>query len=605
MSSSSRVTSRCRWAVGVVCLSLAALAAGCGGGGGELSDAGSFAPRYAPPADAEYGGDLKVLAAGDVDSLDPGAAQNQFAFMVSFATQRTLLAPSNENPSEWIPDIASGLPRVDTEAGTVTVDLQKGIRFSPPVSRAVVAADVKYAIERGLLPGVANGYVEPYLGALRGFARAQKAAIQNPEAAPDIAGLETPRDDRLVFRFAGRIPPLAVAALSLPFTAPVPERYARPFDAEIPSAYGQHVVSSGPYMVPSDEEGELTGHRPGVEIELVRNPEWNDELDFRPAFLDEIHIESGYSNTGAASDRILAGSSQINGDFSPEPTVLKKVATEHPDQLMMIPAGAILYASMNTTLEPLDDPDVRRAIVAAADREAMRLARGGSFIGPLATHFIPPGVPGFEQAGGLEGPGFDFLAHPTGSPELAAEYMRRAGYPSGKYTGDEELLMVTDNTGIGRKTGEVVRRAFATVGIPVRSRAVTQDIMYSRFCNVTAAEVAICPNVGWVRQLDDAQTVLEQTFHGRMILPINNSNWPQLDDPGINDAIDRAKWIEDPERRADAWGKIDREVTGLAPAIPILWSEFPSIFSKDVVSVVDRTLASPSLPMISLSGTEG
>ncbi|HTU14316.1 MAG TPA: ABC transporter substrate-binding protein [Solirubrobacterales bacterium] len=585
----------------VVGLLLAVVLSACGGGDGDDLAANDFAPRYSPPSDAKYGGELMVLGSGDVDSLDPGVAQNQYAFMVLFATQRTLLTPDNETPAKLIPDIARTLPKVDVKAGTIEFDLRPGIRFSPPVSRPVVAADFEYAIERSLLPGVANGYVEPYLGSLRGFAAAKRQVERDPERAPDIAGVTALSPDRLELRFAGVVPPLAVDAFSLPFTSPVPAGYARKFDAEIPSTYAQNVVSSGPYMVPNDDQGALTGHRPGIEIELVRNPEWERSRDFRPAFLDRIRVESGFTNTGSASERILEGESQINGDFAPDPVLLERTAENHPDQLMMVPAGAILYAAMNTTIEPLNDVNVRRAIVAAADRVAMRLARGGAFVGPLATHFIPPRVPGFEQAGGLEGPGYDFLANPRGDDEVAAKYMRRAGYPGGRYTGDEELLMVTDTTGIGRKTGEVVKRAFDAVGIDVEARAVTQDIMYSRFCNVPAAEVAICPNVGWVRQLDDAQTVLDQTFNGNAILPVNNSNWPQLDVPAINRAIDRAKRIEDPEGRADAWGAIDRSITRVAPAIPIVWSEVPALSSENVVNVIDRANANPSLPMVSLS----
>ena len=54
----------------------------------------------------------------------------------------------------------------------------------------------------------------------------------------------------------------------------------------------------------------------------------------------------------------------------------------------------------------------------------------------MPTHFIPPGVPGFEEAGGMEGPGLDFMAKPEGDPALPAEYFKKAGYASGKYEGD-------------------------------------------------------------------------------------------------------------------------------------------------------------------------
>lgn len=597
------MSSRSSWARtlgALAALAAVALIGGCGGEDREPAAAQGFAPIYRPPDDAERGGTLRVLASGDVDSLDPGVAQNQLSFVISFAMQRTLISPTPGPEPGMVPDLAVALPEIDWVGGTVEVRIRRDVRFSPPVSRRVTADDFKYALERGLLPGVASGYPRTYLGALRGFARAERAAIADPTAAPDISGIEVPAPDRLRLRFRGRVPRLAVESLSLPFSAPVPRGYASEFDAEVPSTYGQNVVASGPYMVPNDAEGRLTGYSPGSELTLARNPAWDRRTDFRPALLDEIRVESGYTNTGAASKQILAGRSRVNGDFAPESVVLEDAAEEFPDQLVMVPAGAVLYAAMNTTIPPLDDLDVRRAIVAAADREAMRLARGGRFAGPLATHFIPPGVPGFEEAGGEEGPELDFLAEPRGNPDLAAEYMRRAGYPSGRYEGDRELLMVTDTTGVGRRTGEVVRRAFAAVGIEVKSRAVARDVMYSRFCNRPAAEVAVCPNVGWVRQLDDAQTVLEQTFSGAAILSSNNSNWPQLDVPSINRAIAAAGRISDPAARARAWGRVDRMITAQAPAIPIIWGEIPFISSADVVNVIDAATGAPSLPMISL-----
>ena len=35
--------------------------------------------------------------------------------------------------------------------------------------------------------------------------------------------------------------------------------------------------------------------------------------------------------------------------------------------------------------------------------------------------------------------------------------------------------------------------------------------------------------------------MLDPTFNGANILPENNSNWPQLNDPAINTAIDKAE----------------------------------------------------------------
>lgn len=584
-----------------VLAALAALCAGgCDPGDGPVSfDRGNL--RVAPPADARRGGELTVLAAGDVGSLDPGSAIDQFSFMVAGATQRRLMMDAPGARQGLVPDLAAAPPRVDRESGTLTFRIRPGVRFSPPVERQVRAADFRYAIERLLLPGVAGGETGILLDRLVGVERARARVAADPTTAPRISGVTTPRPMVLRLRFSGGVPPLAVDALTLPSTAPVPAAYARPLDAEVPSRYSLYAVGTGPYMVANDESGRLTGHRPGVGIELIRNPEWDPATDRRPAFLDRIRIESGYVNARTAAIKILDGASMINADFAPDPVSLRDAARERPSQLMMAPAGSVVYASLNTTVPPLDDPLVRRAVIAATDRLALQRVRGGSFSGALATHFIPPGVAGFEEAGGLEGPDLDFLARPSGDPELAAAYMRRAGYPSGRYTGDRPVQMVTDSTTTGKRSAEIVRQALHAVGIPVEVRAVARETMYSGFCNVPAAGVAVCPNVGLVRLFDDAQTMLMPGFSGREIKPVNNSNWPLLDVPSINRAMAEAASIESHDRRASAWARIDRMVTTMAPAIPIVWVEVGLISSSDVVNVFDPATATSDLSSISLT----
>jgi len=577
--------------------------AACGGGGGEGTSASQnqFPPVNEAPTSAKKGGTLTVLASGDVDYLDPGAGYYQFTYMVDFATQRTLVSwPPNEIETPQ-PDLAEGEPKVTDGGKTVTFKIKKGIKYSPPVNREIKSEDFKYAIERGLLPGVATGYLAPYLGDLVGFAAAEEAAGETGAEAPDIPGITTPDDRTLVLKFTKPVAAIALQALSLPIGAPVPEEYAKQFDQESPSTYGQHLVGTGPYMVENDSSGKLTGYTPGKEIKLVRNPNWDPATDYRPAYLDAIDIHEGFGDTASASRKILTGESQVNGDFAPDPPVLKEASQKYKEQLMLAPQGGNRYIALNTTIPPFNDINVRKAVLAASDREALRLTRGGELVGPIATHFIPPEMPGFEQAGGYEGTGLDFLADPGGNPKLAASYMKKAGYPSGKYTGKENLLMVSDDTGVGRKTAEVELDTLQKLGFKVTFRPVTHDTMYTRFCNVPKADVAICPNVGWLKDFNDPQTILDPTFNGEAIQPVNNSNWPQLNVPKINAAMDRAKLISDPAKRAKAWGEIDTMVTEQAPAVPWIWDYFPSIASKNVANVVNAFNGDTDLSFTSLT----
>ena len=65
----------------------------------------------------------------------------------------------------------------------------------------------------------------------------------------------------------------------------------------------------------------------------------------------------------------------------------------------------------------------------------------------------------------------------------------------------------------------------------------------------------VCPNVGWLKDFNDAQASSTRRSTARTIVPENNSNWPLLNDPAINNAIDKAKLIDDPERAHSGVGR--------------------------------------------------
>jgi peptide/nickel transport system substrate-binding protein len=617
--------SKMRWVfalAAVIALALAVSACGdddddggeTGGGGAPVPE--EFAAPTEAPDDAAEGGELTVLAASDVDYMDPGAAYYQFTWMITTAGHRQLASWAPDDVEEATPDGAEDYPEVSEDNQTLTYTIRDGMEFAPPASREITAADYEYAIERALLPGVANGYAG-YLADIVGFEDAQEAAADDPTGgAPDIEGVTATDDKTLEVELDKPSSYVVEQALSLPISAPVPEEYAKEFDAENPSTYGDHVVFSGPYMVQNDcvdengevtDEncsGELTGYTSGREIQMVRNPNWNGEEtgDFRPAYVDQIHIEEGFDDPTSASRKVLNGEATVNGDFVPPPNVLKEAATEfEPGQLTLTPSGGNRYIALNTQLPPFDDIDVRKAVIANSDREALRNTRGGELVGPVATHFIPPLFPGFEEAGGVEGPDLDFIANPNGDPQLAAEYMKKAGYSSGKCEGSDcKITMVGDDIAPGKDTAEVFRGQLEELGFDVTFRPVAHDIMYTRFCSVPDQEPEVCPNVGWLKDFNDAQSMLEITFSGDNIDPENNSNWPQLDVPEINKAIEEGRTINDPDERAQHWGEVDTMIMEQAPAVPWVWDNQANVKSPDVQGVINQFNANWDLSFSSL-----
>ena len=182
----------------------------------------------------------------------------------------------------------------------------------------------------------------------------------------------------------------------------------------------------------------------------------------------------------------------------------------------------------------------------------------------------------------------------------AKDLMKQAGYANGLYTGPE-VSMVADNTPPGSDTAKVVAADLAKIGFKTKLVSVTHSTMYTKFCNVPANEPDICPNVGWLPDFHEPQTILDPTFNGKNILPSNNSNWPLLNDPTINAAMDKAETVLGASERYDAGGKIDDQVAQTAGAIPWLWENYPTLFSSRVTPalMVDNEGA-PDVAMMSV-----
>jgi peptide/nickel transport system substrate-binding protein len=556
-----------------------------GGGGGQQSGQAQEAGPGAllegtasgnTGAEGKRGGKITMIAAADVDFIDPGRTYYSFAFGIMSATHRTLYSYKPDSTDTPIPDLAESQPQVSADGKTVTVKIRQGVNYSPPVDRAVTSADVKYAIERAFTRNLGNGYAVAYFGDIVG-------APKSPGSYKPISGIETPDDQTLVFKLSRGTGRTVAGALVMPITAPVPKEYARKFDAKNPTTYGENQVSTGPYMIENNSSGRLTGYEPGRLIHLIRNPNYQKAGDFRPAYVDEWVVQEGNEDSTVASRRVLAGESMISGDGGVPPAVLKQALQNNKPQISLKPSGGFRYVSFDTKGEPFRDINIRKAVIAGFNREQLRLARGGEAIGPIAQHYLPPGIPGHEEAGGLNAPaGLDFMANPKGDPAVMAKYFKAAGMASGKYEGTDTLLIVADNADPDKSIAQITEQQLRQMGFKTRLRLVSRDTMFTRFCNVPGSGVDVCPSVGWLKDFPDAQTMLDPTFNGENILEANNSNWSELDVTALNDAMDKAKLETDPKARAAAWAEVDKQITAQAPGIPYVWDYEQVVGSKNV-----------------------
>ena len=161
--------------LGVAACGSSSKSSSLGGGGSSGGSAPSssvsaevakFAPLVKAPANAKKGGTLTVIAKGDVDYIDPGATYSQWGLRgpLGGGLAADGLAAQRDLRHRCL-ILAASQPTLSDGGKTITFKIKPNIHYSPPMgggpgwSKPVVSHDVKYAIERGLMPGVPNGYL--------------------------------------------------------------------------------------------------------------------------------------------------------------------------------------------------------------------------------------------------------------------------------------------------------------------------------------------------------------------------------------------------------------------------------------------------------------
>jgi peptide/nickel transport system substrate-binding protein len=582
---------RARWTSVAVAVA-ATVIAGCGSSSSHsktTSKATTSTPATTTATTAQaagkpvMGGTLTVLdTAGSVDSLDPGYWYYQTDYeelMQTTTRQLYTFTPQGTTP---VPDLATALPVASNGGKTLTIHLRPGIHYSPPLaSKTVTSMDIKYAMERCFLENVgSDNYVASYYNQIVGVPKGGAHVAK----LPNITGLQTPNPLTLVINTTAPVGVLANAnALALPCTTPVPQYYAAKFDKGATSSYGMHQVFVGPYMIKGAGTGTVPGssYSPGKTLLLVRNPSWSRATDpIRGAYVDAINIEGGFDPNVSARE-ILTGSDMMSGDSAAPPVAILQqgLTSGEKSQFSIGPSDGNRYISLNTTIPPLNNVWVRRAISAVINRDALRLTRGGATLGTIATHFIPPGMPGFAQAGG-DGSSFPWTASPTGNVALAKSYMVKAGYKSGMYTGPA-ILTIADNEPPASNTALAIQQELSQIGLKLNMRQVPHATMLSKFCEITAAKVGICPNLGWGKDFYDSQSMIDPVFSAAALGPAT-TNMAQVNNPALTSQINKAVAITDPTQRAAAWGALDKEVTSEAYVATWLWDNDIVYGSKNV-----------------------
>ena len=174
---------------------------------------------------------------------------------------------------------------------------------------------------------------------------------------------------------------------------------------------------------------------------------------------------------------------------------------------------------------------------------------------------------------------------------VAEKYMKAAGYSSGKYDGNDELLMVGANVDPGKAQAEVAKAQLEKLGFKIRLRTVPQDAVYTEWCQQPAKKVAVCGGAGWFKDYNDPQSMLEPIVQGLELLSRRAATTTS---PSSTIPRSTRPWTTPPcstgDERDQAWGEVDKMIIEQAPAVPFVWDKTNLIHSKNVNGGGQRVL---------------
>ncbi|GBD11854.1 Heme-binding protein A [bacterium HR23] len=454
----------------------------------------------------KYGGTLRITQRDDpvgFDMHEPKKVSTYTQQALSFTHSRLLewaKGPGTSNDMSIIPDLAESW-EISKDGLTITVRLQKGVRWHPPVNRELTSKDVKWTFER------------------------MKA--QSPEARlfPTLSAVETPDPYTVVFRLSNVHSPFFANLANQTMVIYAEESgKPEPGDAKGRSFVSpETVVGTGPFILESYQESVILTYK--------RNSNY-----FKKGlpYLDRVErlIVKDYS-TGLASFR--TGKLDILG------TTANVLNHEDVPSLRRISGVQILkfapFTSGENIIGRMDQPPwnnitFRRAVALAIDREAWLKSiypEGGVILsGPIPStspFFIP-----LEQLGEV-GKYYRY------DPEEAKRLLKESGY-------DGSVLTLFTTTGYGPaylSRTELIKDILERIGIKTKIEA--QE--YSKWIrdtyrgNYTGGIVHI---PGW--------SLGEEDEWLGAYTPGDTRNHILLNDPRVNDIVAKSRSATSPEERA-------------------------------------------------------
>jgi peptide/nickel transport system substrate-binding protein len=587
-------------------LALALVAAACGGGDDEGGGGGEQA------ATPEKGGVLRTAISdfGFTNGFDPTGEYVAVAIDLYGALGRTLVATKHiagAPGNEVFPDLAAAEPEISEDGLTYTFKLKPNLKWAPPLDRNITSKDVAYAFQRINAAPLVAQYGFYYYGTIKGMDGKAKSAEE------PISGIETPDDQTIIFNLEKPTGDF-LQRLIMPAAGPIPQEVGKCFKKA--GDYGRYVISSGPYMLQGSDQLDISsceamkpisGFDPSKSITMVRNPNYDQASDnLRSNYVDGITMTIN-TNVDDIFSQVEAGTLDSSVSDQPPKPVLQQYLTDEAKKpyLHSNSGDRTWYITMNWATPPFDDVHVRKAANWVMDKQGILQAWGGSTIGEIATHNIPPIVLGGKL------PASEYNPYPSegnrGDEAKAKEEMKQSKYDTDKdgvcdAAACSNLVMINRNVNPWTDSEAVVVSSLEKIGIKVKPRQLASSAAYTTIQTVKNM-IPIALNAGWGKDYADPYAFVGALFDSRSIIGTGNTNYPLLGlkpeqaaelgikypegvtIPSVDADVDACQKIPntDADQRNQCFADIDKKMMEESvPWIPYLWVNNITVTGKTV-----------------------
>jgi len=476
---------------------------------------------------AKEGGSIVVTFEDDVSTLDPaiGYDWQNWSMIKSLFEGLMYYKPGTV---ELAPNLAKSY-EVSDDGKTYTFQLRSGVKFHN--GREVEAGDFKYSINRVVDPATKSpgaGFFSNVVG---------YDAVRNGDA-DELEGITTP-DSKTVKIELQEPDATMLHVLAINFSYVVPKEAIDKYGGD----FGKNPVGTGPFKMASWEYGR--------ELVFKKNSDyWREGVPH----LDKVIFDLGNDPTVSVK-RLEQGEVDITGDGIPSAQYLQvKNNPNMEDNLVEGDDMQTSYLTLNTTHEPLDNVDVRKAINLAVNKKRIIQIMNGRAV--PAYEILPATMPGYDVSEGED----------VYDPDQAKELLKEAGYDP-----DTTLELFVYNKDPHRRIAQSIQHDLAAIGMNVEIKAHSQATVIGNAGSSKGVDMVWSGGMGWIADYPDPANFYWPIL-GCDATASGGWNWAKYCNEDIDQRAHKADAMADPSKqdeRVELWGQIFADIMDDYPWVPV------------------------------------